>query len=213
MRSYFRSLRFLAVVSLLFASSATVTAADTGRPIGGPRGTRVTINPKVPSRFFGAARSTAGTLWRIRDLGLPVPIEGRPSTLIATPYAINQHGDVALAVCPALRCGEVAPPETVGAYVYDYRCNRLISLAKFPEGLSPRPIDQYIPQALNERGQIVGSVVRFVGKNTVYWPVIWTRRGFDGSTIARLDSRPADQGTAFAINNLGVAVGSVFTGS
>jgi hypothetical protein len=212
MRSCLPSLRFLSLASLLVASSATVTAADTGRPIGGPRGTRVTINPMLPSRSFGLARSVAGTVWRIRDLGLPAPIDDMPSTLIPTPYAINQHGDVALAACPAFGCGDVPPPSTVSAYLYEYRRNRLISLAKFPERFSPRPIDQYIPQGLNERGQIVGSVVRSVGQNSVVWPVIWTRRGFDDSRIARLDARPGDQGTAFAINNFGVAVGSVYTG-
>jgi hypothetical protein len=166
----------------------------------------------VPSRSFGQAQSVAGTAWRVRDLGLSAPISGRPSTLIPTPYAINQHGDVALAVCPALGCGNAPPPNTVSAYMYDYRCNRLISLATFPGQSSPRPIDQYIPQALNERGQVVGSVVRSAGQKTVGWPVIWTRRGFDGSTIARLDTRPADQGTAFGITNFGVAVGSVYSG-
>jgi hypothetical protein len=214
MSSCLLSVRFLLktlIAILLVVTSGSMVAADVS-PLSGPLGSRVTMNPLAQARRFGASRSSpSGNKWVIRDLGLPVT-GLPPSAAVPTPYAIDASGDVALATCPPAGCDNIVPPGRAEAFLYDYRLARLIQLAKLPGRFNPPAVDQAVPHALNNRGQIVGAVVRTVGSNTVSVPVMWTRQGSTGSRIARLDATPGDQGTAYGVNDIGVTVGSVYTG-
>ncbi len=143
-----------------------------------------------------------------------------PGTFLPTPTAIDRYGNVAVLVCPGASC--FSSPLTYpsySAYVYDYRSRALIALATFApasgKGPSPLPqtastgVDRFVPNAMNDRGQIVGSVTHVIGSAiTTTRPVIWIRRDPLYSTVAYLDAKPDEQGTAYGVNNLGVSVGS-----
>jgi hypothetical protein len=208
-------LRKSTVASALIVLCTTPVGADVRQAPLAVHRQRFVPNPTVPSRRFALRRSPIASGWVIRDLGLPTHVRGGPpSALVPTPYAINGRGDVALAVCPPIGCGNVYQSGTAEEYVYDYHLAREIPLAPVPAPSgAPPAVDQEIPHGLNERGEIVGADIRSVGTGFVSSPVLWRRRGPTASTVALLDSTPGDQGTAFGVNNFGSIVGSVYTGA
>jgi hypothetical protein len=197
--------------SVLVALCMAPVGADVRQPPLVLHRHRIVPNPTIPSRRFTVRRSRAASAWVIRDLGLG---GGPSSALIPTPYAINQYGNVAVAVCPSIGCGNVYQASTAKAYLYDYQLARAIPLRPVPAPSgSPPAVDQEIPHGLNQHGDIVGADIRSVGTGFVSTPVIWQRRGSTGSTVALLDSTPGDQGTAYSVNDSGSIVGSVYTGA
>jgi hypothetical protein len=132
----------------------------------------------------------------IRDLGVPAGLQD------PMPFAINHRGDVALQYCPAGGCVN-SPTGIWYPYFYDGLKRRLFALDR----LNQFPGERYYPWALNDHGQIVGTLQWISNTSGGVLPVMWTRMSPNHFVISLLDPRPGFQGDANAINERGDIVG------